>query len=48
MYNSILCLQCVEVVAMEMEGVLMEAANASPAFKQMITAVSTISIQLNY
>ena len=36
---------------MEMGGVLMEAANASLAFKQMITVVSTIlhtSIQLKY
>ena len=44
MSNSTLCLQYVEAVAMEMGGVLMEAASASPAFKQMITAVSTINL----
>ena len=42
MSNFTLCLQCVEAVAMEMGGVLMEAVNASRVFKQMITAVSKI------
>ena len=40
--NFTLCLQCVEAVAMEMGGVLMEAVNASRVFKQMITAVGKI------
>jgi len=35
-----LYVQFVEVVAMEMGGVLMDVANASLAFKQMITVVS--------
>jgi len=35
-----LYVQFVEVVAMEMGGVLMDAANASLAFKQMTTVVS--------